>query len=1119
MAEVVDAIIAELIVKGVDQYEAAFDRASGAHGRFKKTVDELKGQTFDLQKEAQRYKTGGDEIARSEEQTAQRVTRARKAQGDAAKTQASEEAKAAKDAAAVVKAAAKEKADAEKAAAREIAAAQRAAQRDQNRYYAQGPRIFEAKASVYSSADRLKDAETAREASAIEKQAARDQAEAARVEATALREAASAERAYYAQGPRIFEAKAKQFARQDAAATKQTPSFESGVAPDAVERGLAARSAATRSGTGANLGTVDPGSRAAASAQTDVMRQTRVEAEKTVVAEKEVNAAAVEQTRLQAGLLAARGKDRQLIREQIADMRTYNQLVRSGLDEQAAAVELDRIRAVRARENAVQEAARSRASAGQFAAGAGLGRFGGLNAATAGIAVAGAAAAGVAAVSSSIDFAKEIKNTADAVGLTTRQVQVYEAAARQAGVSTDQFRSGIGQLNSYLGRAKEGDEQAAKTFKVLGVNIKDAGSAGDILPTLIARISSIPDAAQRAAVETRLFGEEGRRLDALLSGGNERIGELAAGLERTGAILSSSDIAKLNDTENKLAAVKAQLQVDLAQVVAGNADAILKLADAFAQVANFAGKAVAAYEAFQNSGVGQVAAYLNPLTAPQRLGALAGRAVGYVTGGGPSVNADPTQGIGNLGSAEDFLKAQRGKVGNLASLYAPKPPKGKSADQLANEAEQRTKRYQDQLAGYQEQQLRAEADATGNINERAAIESELAERARNRQIADINSQEKIDLRKAPKEEAGLVRARAQTLRDAVTQATAQSEVAREQDVAASLVKQQNDIAQNRLSIERELLEGTSALARTSSERLAIQLRLIEIDKEAERRNLQAQIDEAKPGTDLTATRASLASLDSRYDERSAAARQQNLGPFASYVNTLPRTASEVREQFEQAAVSGIESLNSSLDRSIAKMLHLHGVAGQFLQDIINIGLHAAEAQIFGGAAGGGGGGIFGTILGAVGGLFGGGASSASLGLSGAASSLSLAGGAPDLSSALTLPGFATGGSGTFGGNAGVDKNVLALNGRPFLRVGQGETFTVTPRDIGSANGRVSSRPNVTNVMQSFTLDARGGITTPELLQHVNDVAGQKAAQAGRASYQASVDAAPGRVQRKQVLGS
>jgi hypothetical protein len=1099
MAEAVDSVIAEFVIKGLEQYESSFNRASAAHTRFGKTVDSLQGQTFDLQAEGRKYKAGADLMASSEEQSAAKIAKARKTRSDSAKASSDIEKKAAKDAADAAKAAAKERSDAAKAAAKAEADAAKEAQKRasatadaerrleisaRNATRAQIEELQRLRAAEAQSANQVRanafltgqgnlSGQSARGSASVFREQFKQEAQDARDAAAAERELAKAQR------------DVDQASRKRGSVSVASDLFSAG--------------GGVKRGTGSFFGTSEPGSRASAAAQTEAMRAVRVEAEQTAVAEAQVDAAMVEQTRLQAGLLAARGEDRVLIREQISDMRTYNQLLKTGLTEEAAAVELETIRAARVKARTEQEAAANRnsTSSGLRKAfeGATLG-YAPSGAAFAGVAVAGVAAAGAAAVAGGLDYAKQIKDTADAVGLTTKQVQVYGAAAREAGVSTDQFRSGIGQLNSYLGKAKEGDEQAAKTFAALGISIKDAGSAGDILPTLIDRLSSIKDPAQRAAVETRLFGEEGRRLDSVLSGGNDKINELAAALEATGAVLSSDDIAKLDDTSKKLAEVKAELSVDIAKVVADNADAIRDLASAFAFLADRAGAAFSNYANLRKLGY-------DPFTS------LGGAAVGAITG---------QRAVASTPDTSKSPAVQAGSTGDLSKLFAPKGPRGKSANQLAAEAEQRTKRFNDELARYQDQQLSAQADMTGDIQERAAIENQLSLREAARAKADIDSQAKINISHGANSE--LERARASILKAAVDQANQAESDAREQQVAADLSKQQNEHLQTRLSIEAELLDGSQEFARTAKERLAIQLRLLEIEKEQERANLQNQIDTAKPGTDLTSVRAQLGSLDARYGERAQVAAHQNLGPLAAYADSLPRTAGEIEESFEKAAVNGIEALNSGLDKSVAKALHLHGIAGQILSDFIDIGLKAAEAQLFGGSGGGGLGGLFGGggLGGLLGAVFGGGTQgnangvlSAALGASNTSGFASILG---------SLPGLAGGGSFDILGNGGVDRNLLSINGKPVARVNMGERVNISPTGM---NSRVHPSAAGVTVLAPQHFDLSGAVLTSDLVAQIDQRNKAYTDAVGKAAYTNAVSTsgkqAPGAVRKAQILGN
>jgi hypothetical protein len=61
--------------------------------------------------------------------------------------------------------------------------------------------------------------------------------------------------------------------------------------------------------------------------------------------------------------------------------------------------------------------------------------------------------------------------------------------------------------------------------------------------------------------------------------------------------------------------------------------------------------------------------------------------------------------------------------------------------------------------------------------------------------------------------------------------------------------------------------------------------------------------------------------------------------------------------------------------------------------------------------------------------------------------------------------------------------------------------------------------STTILHQTFTLDARYGITTPQLLEHVNQVATLKAAQAGEASYGAALAEGAVQQQRRATLGN
>jgi hypothetical protein len=72
----------------------------------------------------------------------------------------------------------------------------------------------------------------------------------------------------------------------------------------------------------------------------------------------------------------------------------------------------------------------------------------------------------------------------------------------------------------------------------------------------------------------------------------------------------------------------------------------------------------------------------------------------------------------------------------------------------------------------------------------------------------------------------------------------------------------------------------------------------------------------------------------------------------------------------------------------------------------------------------------------------------------------------------SIPKFARGGSGVFGGNPGVDRNVLSMNGSPIARVSKGEHFRVSPNGGGG---------------RAMHFDLRGAVMTHDLIRQMNQI--------------------------------
>jgi hypothetical protein len=197
--------------------------------------------------------------------------------------------------------------------------------------------------------------------------------------------------------------------------------------------------------------------------------------------------------------------------------------------------------------------------------------------------------------------------------------------------------------------------------------------------------------------------------------------------------------------------------------------------------------------------------------------------------------------------------------------------------------------------------------------------------------------------------------------------------------------------------EADLLQGRADLARTLDERNAIELRLLDLKYEEERAQNDFVIAAAaRLKTEYEAGRVAKEVLDAAQDAaRIAGLRNASIGarrgadaemigrnnPLDRYLDDVGDTKTRV----EAAMVRQLQEVNDGISDSLSKEL---GIKSSFVRDLFSIFLDDAVFRPLAEALrnkGSGGGGLFGSIIGAVTGLFGGGGSASSSIGSGASS--------------------------------------------------------------------------------------------------------------------------------------
>lgn len=574
------------------------------------------------------------------------------------------------------------------------------------------------------------------------------------------------------------------------------------------------------------------------------------------------------------------------------------------------------------------------------------------------------------AVTAGLDYASSLGEVAQQLGVTTDALQEYRYAATQAGLSQDEMDQGLAQLTRRIGEAASGTKSQAEAFAKLGISVRDTNGnilkAGDAIPLIADALQRIESPAERAAILMDMFGKSGQKLEPLLSGGAGAVNNLRDAAHKLGVVLSEEQIQKADDTADKLASVKTVLEAKFAGVVADNADAILRLAEALLTLATNAINALDRWNQLRaamtarNEWIGRANARIDArpdLTPEQKAAAKAevprivdekgygGASVGPswlgIKVGKPNYGTIPTGGPrkANFGAGGGLFSEfgdGAGVTGGAAAIGADAETAARMAPTAAK-AVRALEVFTGELEALAIDLALAEADLSGNIKDRAAAEKRRIDLDLARDKERIQAEE--DMTAADKAKAvALAEQTASARRQLV-----------DQRVAEDLAAKEADIKREKLDLESAALSEEARAATSSKERYSIERRLLDIQQEEERARLEL----------LTATWSAADAAQARADlERKQAAERRSLaqgqmGPGMRYLEGLRREAEDLEEAYQGIAVDGLQNIEDSLAGTVKNALGLHGVLGDIIGDFIQLAIRMAiikplAESIFGG---------------------------------------------------------------------------------------------------------------------------------------------------------------------------
>lgn len=212
-------------------------------------------------------------------------------------------------------------------------------------------------------------------------------------------------------------------------------------------------------------------------------------------------------------------------------------------------------------------------------------------------------------------MAEEIGNSARKIGIGVEELQELRKVGDQAGVPVESLDVNMEQFVKRIGQAREGTGAAKKTFKAMGIELKDSSgkvkSAGTLMEEVADKISKIPDASKRAKLLNELFGRSGLELLPILEKGAAGIREMRS--EVRGGVFTQEEINRLEEYDQNLDRMRLAFSGVLKVVVVELVPAMNRL------VQRITAFAKANKEAFSSEIVGGLKLFGNAISSTARI--------------------------------------------------------------------------------------------------------------------------------------------------------------------------------------------------------------------------------------------------------------------------------------------------------------------------------------------------------------------------------------------------------------------------------------------------------------------------------------------------------------------
>lgn len=141
----------------------------------------------------------------------------------------------------------------------------------------------------------------------------------------------------------------------------------------------------------------------------------------------------------------------------------------------------------------------------------------------------------------SVKTGDDLSDMSQKFGVSVEQIQLLRNQFDKVTGDSSGFDSALSSVQSLLGQVAKGTEKTKTALALLGLSLDDlkGESAGEAFETIMAALSAMPDAAERAAAAQALLGDAGYQMALVAGESSDYLNALNEQMEQAGLITQS----------------------------------------------------------------------------------------------------------------------------------------------------------------------------------------------------------------------------------------------------------------------------------------------------------------------------------------------------------------------------------------------------------------------------------------------------------------------------------------------------------------------------------------------------------------------------------------------------